>query len=139
MLTIRMQRTGRSGTAMFRVVAQDSRQTPTSGKVVALLGSYNPHTKALTVDKAKVAQYVEHGAQPSPRVARLLKAEGVKFPAWVEANDSKQGKLRNPAKLRRDQPKETPAPDEPVAAEPVAATEAPAEETVEAPAETPAE
>lgn len=106
MLTIRMQRTGRSGTAMFRVVVQDSRQTPTSGKVVALLGSYNPHTKSLTVDKEKAAFYVEHGAQPSPRVARLLSADGVKLPKWVVVSESKQGKLRNPEKLRRNRPAE---------------------------------
>jgi hypothetical protein len=35
MLAIRMQRTGRKGHAMFRVVVQDSRLTPSSGRVVA--------------------------------------------------------------------------------------------------------
>ena len=124
MLTIRMQRTGRSGHAMFRVVVQDARQTPTSGKVVALLGSYNPHDKALAIDKEKAAFYLEHGAQPSERAARLLKAEGVKLPKWVAVSDAKQGKLRNPEKLRRNRPaEETPA-----------AVEAPEEKTEEAPA-----
>lgn len=109
MLTIRMQRTGRSGTAMFRVVVQDSRQTPTSGKVVAQIGSYNPHAKTVTLDKEKASFYLEHGAQPSPRAAKLLRTEGVDLPKWVVVSESKQGKLRNPAKLRRDQPKEAPA------------------------------
>lgn len=109
MLTIRMQRTGRSGTAMFRVVVQDARQTPTSGKVVAQLGSYNPHAKTLTLDKEKASFYLEHGAQPSPRAARLLRAEGVTLPEWVSISESKQGKIRNPEKLRRDQPKEAAA------------------------------
>lgn len=124
MLTIRMQRTGRSGNAMFRVVVQDARQTPTSGKVVALLGSYNPHAKTLSVDKEKAAFYLEHGAQPSPRAARLLQAEGVKLPKWVVLSDSKQGKLRNPEKLRRNRP-----------AEAVEEAPAPAAEAAEAPAE----
>ncbi len=106
MLTIRMQRTGRSGNAMFRVVVQDARQTPTSGKVVELLGSYNPHAKTLRVDKEKAAFYLEHGAQPSPRAARLLQAEGMKLPKWVVLSDGKQGKLRNPEKLRRNRPVE---------------------------------
>ena len=44
MLAIRMQRTGRKGHAMFRVVVQESRLTPTSGRVVAMLGSYDPHS-----------------------------------------------------------------------------------------------
>jgi small subunit ribosomal protein S16 len=70
MLVIRMQRTGRKGHAQFRVVVQDSRRTPTSGKLVASLGSYNPHTKTTTVDKEKAKFYLEHGAQPTERVAR---------------------------------------------------------------------
>ena len=142
MLTIRLQRTGRSGTAMFRVVIQDSRQTPTSGKVVFLLGSYNPHTKALTIDKEKAAFYLEHGAQPSPRVARLLKDEGLKLPEWVSISTKKQGKLRNTDKLRRNRPaEEAPIAPEtteatPEAAEEVSAPEAAPEATE---AETPAE
>lgn len=132
MLTIRMQRTGRSGHAMFRVVVQDSRQTPTSGKVVASLGNYDPHAKSLTLDKEKAAFYLEHGAQPSERAARLLSAEGVKLPKWVLASESKKGALRNPEKLRRNQSKETPAetPKEAPAAE-----AAPAEEVTEASAD----
>jgi len=135
MLTIRMQRTGRSGTAMFRVVVQDSRQTPTSGKVVAMLGSYNPHAKTLSVDKEKATFYLEHGAQPSPRAARLLQADGVKLPKWVEVSSDKQAKLRNPEKLRRNQPKEA----KPAAVAEPAEVAASAETEVEAPAEATAE
>ena len=135
MLVIRMQRTGRKGHAQFRVVVQDSRRTPTSGKVVALLGSYNPHTKTSTVDKEKASFYLEHGAQPTERVARLLKSEGVKLPSWVKDPAKKEGKLRNPEKLRKNQPAQ---PAEEVAAE-EAAPEAPAEETAEASEEKPAE
>lgn len=135
MLTIRMQRTGRSGNAMFRVVVQDARQTPTSGKVVALLGSYNPHAKTLSVDKEKAAFYLENGAQPSERAARLLQAEGVKLPKWVVLSDSKQGKLKSPEKLRRNRPAEV-AEEAPA---PVAeAAEAPAEPEAAA-SETPAD
>ena len=112
MLTIRMQRTGRSGTAMFRVVVQDARRTPTSGKIVALLGSYDPHAKTAALDKEKAKFYLEHGAQPSGRTASLLQAEGIKLPSWVELDQKKQGKLRNPEKLRRNQPKEAAAPAE---------------------------
>lgn len=91
---------------MFRMVVQDSRQTPTSGKVVMLLGSYDPHAKTLNVDKEKAAFYLEHGAQPSPRVARLLKDDGVKLPKWVSVEAGKQGKIRNADKLRRNRPPE---------------------------------
>ncbi|MET0779860.1 MAG: 30S ribosomal protein S16 [Candidatus Saccharimonadales bacterium] len=124
MLAIRMQRTGRKGHAMFRVVVQESRVTPTSGKVVALLGSYDPHAKTTTLDKDKAATFLSNGAQPSDRVVSLFQKEGVKLPDWVTVNTAKAGKLRHAEKLRKNQPKE----------------EAPvAEAAPEAPAETPAE
>lgn len=117
MLVIRMQRTGRKGHAMFRVVVQDSRRTPTSGKIVAQLGSYDPHSKALILNKEKVAFYLEHGAQPSDRAARLIAAEGVKLPEWVKAPTAKARTVRNADKRRST----APAPE--------------VEEIVEAPAE----
>lgn len=106
MLSIRMQRTGRKGHAMFRVVVQESRLTPTSGKVVASLGSYDPHAKVATLDKEKASFYLQHGAQPSDRVVRLLQVQGVKLPDWVKAAEKKNKTLRNPEKLRKNQPKE---------------------------------
>lgn len=112
MLAIRMQRTGRKGHAMFRVVVQDSRLTPTSGKVVALLGSYDPHTKTAVLDKEKAETFLNNGAQPSDRAASLLKDEGIKLPVWVTLNSAKAGKLRNPEKLRKNQPKEEPKAEE---------------------------
>jgi small subunit ribosomal protein S16 len=147
-----MQRTGRKGHAMFRVIVQDSRLTPTSGKVVAQLGNYDPHAKNVVLDKEKAAFYLTHGAQPSERVARLLKSEGVKLPSWVAIDDSKAGKIRNLEKLRRNRPAEeapaeapadevepaesaTEAPAEEVQAEAPAEVEAPAEDAAETPAE----
>ena len=130
MLVIRMQRTGRKGHAMFRVVVQDSRRTPTSGKLVTQLGSYDPHAKTLIVDKDKAKFYLDHGAQPSERVARLLKSEGVKLPDWVAAPDAKQRTVRNADKRRSTRP-DVPAEEAP--ATPAPEPEAPAE--AEAPAE----
>ncbi len=127
MLVIRMQRTGRKGHAQFRVVVQDSRRTPTSGKIVAQVGTYDPHTKQITLNKERAEHYLNSGAQPSPRVVVILKAEGIKLPNWVKDTTKKQGKIRNAEKLRRNQPKEEAPVEEPV--------EAPAEEVAEAPAE----
>lgn len=121
MLVIRMQRTGRKGHAQFRVVVQDSRRTPSSGRVVALLGSYNPHTKTAQLNTELATQYLSNGAQPSDRVVRLFQAEKIALPAWVKVAAPKTGKLRNPEKLRRNQPKEEAAAEEPAVEE--AATE----------------
>lgn len=106
MLAIRMQRTGRKGHAQFRVVVQDSRRTPTSGRIVALLGNFNPHTKEAKIDKEKAEYYLKNGAQPSDRVVRLLKAEGVKLPSWVKVTSSKERSIRNIEKLRKNRPAE---------------------------------
>ena len=135
MLAIRMQRTGRKGHAMFRVIVQDSRLTPTSGKVVATLGNYDPHAQVFTLDKDKAAFYLEHGAQPSDRIARLLKNEGVKLPSWVSVSPDKVRDIRNPEKRRSTKAPE-PVVEAPVVeevAEVVAAEEVAVEVAVEVP------
>ena len=91
---------------MFRLVVQESRYTPTSGKVVAQLGSFDPHSKTSQVDSEKAKYYLKNGAQPSSRAALLLQREGVKLPKWVKSTTAKDRKVRNPDKLRRNQPKE---------------------------------
>lgn len=104
MLTIRLQRTGRTGHAQFRVVVQDSRSAPASGKVVAQLGSYNPHTKTVILDKEKAETFMKNGAQPSDRIIRLFSAEKLKLPLWVEKPAKGQKRIRHAEKLRRNQP-----------------------------------
>ena len=145
MLAIRMQRTGRKGHPMYRVIVQDSHRQPTSGRVVANLGSYNPHTKENTLNKEEVSKFLKNGAQPSDRVVKLLQTEKVELPDWVKVTSVKKQKtIKNTEKLRRNQPKseviEEPAEVavEPVAEEAAAET-APEEVVAETPAEVTAE
>ena len=107
MLAIRLQRTGRKGHAQFRLVVQDSHTSPKSGKVVAQLGNYDPHTKAINLDKEKASFYLEHGAQPSDRIVSILQKEGVKLPKWVTPVVHKERTIRNGEKLRKNQPATT--------------------------------
>jgi len=109
MLAIRLKRIGRKGQAYYRIVVQDSRHSPKSGKVVAYIGSLDPHGKTCSLDKDVAKLFLSNGAQPSNRAAKLLKAEGVKLPKWVVIDKNKKGKLRNPEKLRKNRP------DKPVA------------------------
>ena len=118
MLAIRLQRIGRKGYPVYRIAIQESQRHPSSGRIVMHLGSYNPHTKQATINAEKAALYLKNGAQPSPRVVRLLQEAKVDLPAWVKVGAPKTKTLRNPEKLRKNQPKEE------VAAE----AEAPAEE-----------
>jgi len=100
-----MQRTGRKGQAQFRMIVQDSRRTPTSGNIVELLGSYDPHTKVATINKERAEFFLNNGAQPSDRALRILGFQKVKIPKWVEKTIVKKSKTKNPTKLRKNQPK----------------------------------
>ena len=135
MLAIRLQRNGRSHYPTYRIVVQEAQRHPLSGRVVAEVGNYNPHTKATTLDKESVEKYLKNGAQPSSRVVRILKANKIALPKWVKEPTEKHAEAKHADKLRKNQPKEE-APAEETPAE-AAAEEAPAAEATaeEAPAE----
>jgi len=107
MLAIRLQRLGRKGYPVYRLAVQEAHRHPSSGRVVAYVGSYNPHTKEATIQNEVAQKYLDNGAQPTPRVVRLLKEAGVKMPKWVkEPVSDKQRSIKNAEKLRKNQPKE---------------------------------
>lgn len=124
MLAIRLQRIGRKGYPVYRIAVQEAQRHPSSGRVVAYVGSYNPHSKEANIDVEKANTYLTNGAQPSPRVVKLLEEAGVKMPAWVKKSSEKQRTIRHAEKLRKNQPKE----EAPAEAE---VAETPAEESTE--------
>lgn len=109
---IRLQRGGRKGYAVYRIVVADSR-APRDGKFTEKLGTYNPNTNPATVDLNfdRALYWVETGAQPTDTARNILKGEGVymmkhlrvgvkkgafdeatcqqKFDAWKQAKDQK--------------------------------------------------
>ena len=130
MLAIRLQRLGRKAYPVYRVAVQEAQRHPSSGRVVAYVGSYNPHTKETKFDTEKVTFYLSNGAQPTPRVVKLLVEQKVKLPEWVKQHaGDKTSSVKNAEKLRKNQPKEE---VEEVVEEPEAPAEAPAEEAAEA-------
>jgi small subunit ribosomal protein S16 len=123
-----LQRLGRKAAPVYRLAVQEAQRHPSSGRVVAYVGAYNPHTKEVKIDTEKVEFYLKNGAQPSPRVVKLLVDQKVALPAWVkQPRTDKAATLRKPEKLRKNQPKV----EAPAAEEPAAEAEAPAEEVVE--------
>jgi small subunit ribosomal protein S16 len=126
MLTIRLARTGRAKYPTYRIVAAESARAAT-GKFVAVLGHYNPHTKDLVIKREQVEHHLSNGAQPSNTVVKLLMREKVELPKWVTL------------KTKAPKPTEAPASEAPAAeakAEtaadaPTAKTEAPALEEAE--------
>ena len=106
MLAIRLQRLGRKDYPVYRLAVQESHRHPTSGRVVAYVGSYNPHTKDANIQVEVAQKYLDIGAQPTPRVVKLLKEAGVTLPSWVKEFDaSKQKTAKKADKLRKNQPK----------------------------------
>lgn len=107
MLAIRLQRLGRKAYPVYRLAVQESNRHPSSGRVVAYVGTYNPHTKESNVQVELAQKYLDNGAQPTPRVVKLLKDADVKLPKWVkEPTANKQKSVKNAEKLRKNQPKE---------------------------------
>ena len=113
MLAIRLQRLGRKAYPVYRLAVQEAQRHPSSGRVVAYVGSYNPHTKDVSVNVELAQKYLDNGAQPTPRVVKLLKDAGVKLPKWVkEFQGGKTKSVRNAEKLRKNQPKQEPVAEE---------------------------
>ena len=75
---IRLQRGGRKGYAVYRIVIADVRATR-DGKFTEKIGTYNPNTNPATVDLNfdRALYWVETGAQPTDTVRNLLRGEGV--------------------------------------------------------------
>ncbi|MCL2173753.1 30S ribosomal protein S16 [Candidatus Saccharibacteria bacterium] len=139
MLVIRLKRYGKTHFTTYRVVVQEAAKHPSSGKVIAYVGNYNPHTKTVNLDQEQIEKYLSHGAQPSPRVIKLLKDAKIKLPNWVrEPNLKKTRTTRHPDKLRKNRPAEVAAVKEVVPEEPAEVAETPAE-AAEAPIEEPVE
>jgi len=106
MLAIRLQRLGRKSLPVYRLAVQEAQRHPSSGRVVAYVGSYNPHTKETHINVEKVQLYLKNGAQPTPRVVRILSDQKVALPAWVKVASKKESVIRHPEKLRKNQPQD---------------------------------
>ena len=75
---IRLQRGGRKGYAVYRIVIADAR-APRDGRFTEKIGMYNPNTNPATVELNfdRSLYWVEVGAQPTDTVRNILKREGV--------------------------------------------------------------
>ena len=75
---IRLQRGGRKGYAVYRIVIADER-APRDGRFIEKLGTYNPNTNPASIDLNfdRSLYWVEVGAQPTDTVRTILKREGV--------------------------------------------------------------
>jgi small subunit ribosomal protein S16 len=77
MLMIRFQRIGRTNDPAFRIVVLEKERAAKAGNIVELLGTYNPRSKALTLNDQRVKDWIKQGAQPTDSLHNLLVAKGV--------------------------------------------------------------
>jgi small subunit ribosomal protein S16 len=78
LLKIRLRRTGAKKQPSYRVVVAES-TAPRDGTFLEILGHYNPLTEPTTfvIKEERVKEWLQRGAQPTERVARLLTARGI--------------------------------------------------------------
>ncbi len=72
MVKIRLKRMGRKKLPVYKIVVMEA-MSKRDGRAVDILGTYNPKSKELQVDVEKVKEWLSKGAQPTERVASLLK------------------------------------------------------------------
>ena len=78
---LRLMRMGKKKQPTYRVVAADAR-SPRNGRFIEIIGTYEPRQdpSVIKIDNERAVHWLRHGAQPTERVAKLLKISG----AWTE-------------------------------------------------------
>jgi small subunit ribosomal protein S16 len=120
---LRLMRMGKKKQPTYRVVAADAR-SPRNGRFIEVIGTYEPRQdpSVIVIDNERAVHWLQNGAQPTDRVAKLLKISG----AWTEhTGETVDSSVpdRGPRKSRKQVEKE---------AEAAAAAEAEAEEAAAA-------
>lgn len=76
MVSIRLARGGSNRRPFYHVVVSDSR-SPRDGRYIERVGFFNPKARGqeegLRLDNERIDYWVSQGAQPSERVASLIK------------------------------------------------------------------
>ncbi len=127
MLTIRLQRAGKKNHSNFRVVLAE-KESSVSKKVNEILGSYNPHTKDLSIKNPERLNYwVAQSVSISPTAHNLFVSKGL-----LKADKVKAFKTPKKAEEKNAVPAAAPAAVEAATAEAVPEVQA------ETPPETPA-
>ena len=75
---LRLTRVGGRKDPVWRVVVADQR-SKRDGRVIETVGHYNPQTNpsTITLDEARVRDWLARGAQPSQSVRKLLRIHGI--------------------------------------------------------------
>lgn len=108
MLTLKLQRLGKSKEPFFRLIVQEKTKNPQS-KALEILGWLNPRTKKREFKKERLAYWLSVGAQATDTVHNLLVKDGLikgpKRPA-VKISKKRREKMANVNKEESNKPAE---------------------------------
>ena len=78
MVRIRLRRVGGRRDPHWRIVVAD-RRSPRDGRSIETIGDYHPREdpSLIEIDEERARHWLEHGARPTPTVARLLRTKGI--------------------------------------------------------------
>jgi len=136
MLRIRLRRVGKKKQPMYRIVVADSR-APRDGAFVENIGYYHPlnNPSTIVLDEERAKHWLNHGAQPSDRVSKILKIQGIaELPAKLVTRMELGAKRAEEAKVEKAKAEKAAAAEAPAAPPPPPPPAPAAEAAVEAPA-----
>ncbi len=75
---MRLRRMGQKKVPFYRIIVADSR-APRDGRFIEEIGYYNPNKEPseIKIDEEAAKKWLANGAQPTERVAKLLKLAGI--------------------------------------------------------------
>ena len=76
MLAIKLSKTGKTNKKMFRLIISEKSRDP-YGRVLEILGSYNPHSKELVAKEERIKYWLSKGAQMTSTVNNLLVGKSI--------------------------------------------------------------
>ena len=74
---IRFQRIGRTNDPAFRISVLEKERAAQANAIVEQLGTYNPRSKALTLNEEAAKAWLQKGAQPTDSIRNLFIAKGI--------------------------------------------------------------
>lgn len=90
---LRLMRMGKTKQPTYRIVAADSRNAR-DGRFIEILGTYEPRREpsVVNLDADKVFGYIETGAQPTERVAKVLAFHADTKDRWAAVQSARAAK-----------------------------------------------
>lgn len=106
MLVIKLAKTGKTNKKMFRLIISEKSRDP-YGRVLEILGSYNPHSKELTAKDKRIKYWLSKGAKTTATINNLLVEKKIIAGKKVVASKTGKNSKKKMAKMKDKNKKKT--------------------------------